>query len=202
MSVPFEEEGDDDMVPGDGDGEPEPEPVTIEEEADPVEELAVDSDDDTKSVATEAELPVKEDVLDDSEDEVGSDDEERAKSKLSFQLVERTKIQLRKEVLRVADDDRITSDIMTQAEMTEAISIRASQVAQSAVMTVSIDSGVDDPIVIAKMELAARRCPLVLRRIIGRVVDRRDGSVNDIVEDWDVNTMIYPSSIRLPPIGP
>lgn len=187
---------DDDMVGGDGDeGEPVDETKGVDEDvADLVESIEPDSDDDVKSVAE----PVADDD-DDDEVEADVDDDEKLKARTNFVLVDRTQVQLHKDVMRVPNEKRITSDIMSQAEMTEAISIRCSQIAQNAVIMVDITGmSVDDPIVIAKMEISARRCPLILRRVIYRLSDRKTGAVTDVVEDWDINEMIYPASVKLP----
>lgn len=201
MSAPNDDDevmSDDDIVGGDGDDQVEDDTKGVDEDVvDLVEDLEPDSDDEVKSVAEPA--VDEDDVGDDDEGGVGDDDDEEKAQKASFVLVDRTQVQLHKDVLRVADDLRVTSDIMSQAEMTEAISIRCSQIAQNAVIMVDITGqAVDDPITIAKMELAARRCPLVLRRIIYRMIDRKTGAVTDVVEDWDVNEMIYPASVKLP----
>lgn len=189
----------DDMVGGDEPEEPSAdESKGVDEDiADLVEELDPDSDDDLQSVVDEA--PAEDDDEVEADPAADDEDDENTKVKTNFVYVERSQVQMHKDALRVPPDARITSDIMSQAEMTEAISIRASQIAQNAVIMVDITGmNVDDPIVIAKMELAARRCPLVLRRVVRRLIERKTGAVTDVVEDWDVNEMIYPASIKLP----
>jgi DNA-directed RNA polymerase subunit K/omega len=94
-----------------------------------------------------------------------------------------------REVLVVSAADRITSDIMSLFEFTEALSIRTAQIAKFNNPMVD-PGGLRDPRQIAIRELMARKTPYVLRRPVGyRVVD---GVTRELVEDWDPNTMIFP----------
>ena len=95
-----------------------------------------------------------------------------------------------KEVIVVKPENRITSHILTLYNMTEIISIRSTQIAQHNNCMVDI-TGLTDPIKMAKRELMMRRCPLVLRRVIGDVKDPRTGEMQTYVEFWDVNTMQF-----------
>jgi len=90
-------------------------------------------------------------------------------------------------VIVVPDDKRLSSQIMTKAEVTRAIAIRAEQISRypNAFVDVGKLSRAED---IAQKELYAHRSPLVLRRIIGRTPANED-----IVEKWKVREMTYPT---------
>lgn len=89
----------------------------------------------------------------------------------------------------VPPDERQTSNIMTRAEMVEAIGIRISQIEKGGPVFTDV-SGYDDPAEMAKKELIDRRNPLKLRRIINQ-------TPSDIyVEEWPVREMGIPLSKR------
>ena len=80
---------------------------------------------------------------------------------------------------------------MTTAEYTEAVSIRATQIANGG--TIYVDVGnLDNPIDIAKKEIASKKCPLVLRRVVGKEITKTANKTNkyvEYVEFWRVNDM-------------
>lgn len=78
---------------------------------------------------------------------------------------------------------RILSRVMSDYEMSSLLSIRASQIAASGVAFVT--STADDAIAIAREELYARKCPLIVRRSRGIIGDTQ------YVEDWNPNEMIF-----------
>lgn len=78
---------------------------------------------------------------------------------------------------------RILSRVMSDYEMSSLLSIRASQIAASGVAFVT--SMADDAIAIAREELYARKCPLIVRRNRGIIGDTQ------YVEDWNPNEMIF-----------
>ena len=87
-------------------------------------------------------------------------------------------------VIRIPDEDRITSNILQIEEMTEAIGIRASQIEMGS--PIFCDYGVlSNPISIAKLELIQRKSPLILERCIAV-----RGSCC-YVEHWKVSEMTY-----------
>ena len=86
----------------------------------------------------------------------------------------------------VPDDERITSNIMTKAEVTRAIAIRAQQIANH-LHTYIDKSGLTDAKEIARRELYDRRSPLVLHRVVGKTPEGAR-----IVEKWRVREMTYP----------
>lgn len=94
-----------------------------------------------------------------------------------------------KEIIVVHPDNRRTSHILSKYEMTEIVSIRATQISQHNNCMVDI-TGLDDPIKMAKRELMMRKSPLVLRRIVG---DRRDenGEIRTYCEFWSPSEMQF-----------
>ena len=86
-------------------------------------------------------------------------------------------------------DKRVTSHIMSEWEITEAIVIRATQISngQQALCDVT---GMNDAREMALKEIDEGVCPLVLRRRVGSKVV--GGRVIEYVEDFDVNTMGKP----------
>ncbi len=114
---------------------------------------------------------------------------------------ERTKNQTHKDVIIIDPMNRKTSNRISKVELVEVIGIRAGQISNRATVFVDINlkggTMVDDPIVIAKMEIAQRKCPLNLRRCVKQSTNRKTGYVTEWVEDFKVNDMIYPSSLKL-----
>lgn len=102
-----------------------------------------------------------------------------------------------KEIIVVKPENRRTSHIISKYEMTEIVSIRATQISQHNNCMVDI-SDLDDPIKMAKRELMMRKTPLVLRRHVGDLRDK-DGNVQSYYEFWDPNEMafatVYPDVI-------
>ena len=87
----------------------------------------------------------------------------------------------------VADEDRITSNIMTVAEATRAIAIRAKQIADHGDDYAETSAEDDSAISRAKKELIQRRAPLVLEREVGVAPGGARG-----IERWPVRKMGYP----------
>lgn len=119
---------------------------------------------------------------------------------------ERNKNQIHKDVVVVDPKRRRTSNMISKTELVEGIGIRAQQIANKATVFVDISvdkkggggkTVIDDPTIMAKMEVAQRKFPLVLRRIVKTQVDKKTGKVTEWVEDWDVNEMIFPNSLKL-----
>jgi len=99
-------------------------------------------------------------------------------------LWDRTKIMDHVSVIRVPNEDRITSHVLQLEEMTEAIGIRASQIERGALIFCDYE-GITDPKLIARKELAMRRNPLILERKMQTI-----GSCI-YVEHWKVSEMTY-----------
>jgi len=71
----------------------------------------------------------------------------------------------------VPPDERVTSDIMTLYEVTEAIGLRAKQIEQGAPVLTNVE-GITDPIEQAEAEMFAGKSPLVIeRRLYGNKVE-------------------------------
>lgn len=87
--------------------------------------------------------------------------------------------------LYVHPDARITSEVMTDFEYNHIVGLRAQQLANELKSFTEIND-LSDPIEIAKLEIANKRCPLSIRRV-RTILDGRD-----IAELWDVNEMSIP----------
>jgi len=87
----------------------------------------------------------------------------------------------------IPPEDFTTSDYLTDFELTEIISIRATQISESGISLIKAPDNVDTAERIAELELNAGLCPLVLERKIQTVYER--GMQIDYYEHWDVNKM-------------
>jgi len=87
----------------------------------------------------------------------------------------------------VHPDDCRTSNVLQKSEAAHILGKRAKQIADSPTVFVDI-TGLHDPGAIAYKELAERKCPLIVRRVIA--VNLKANYM--IVEDWDPNTMAHP----------
>lgn len=153
---------------------------------------ADEDDSDTASII----LPGDEAAIDEETEEATS-----VEPKEEIKSYTATKNQIHKTIIVVSAGKRRTGNIITKPELVEAIGIRAAQIAQKPTVFVDINAKngakIDDPITMAKMEIAQRRCPLVLRRTVKTYVDKKTGHVTEWVEDWNVNSMILPLSVKL-----
>jgi DNA-directed RNA polymerase subunit K/omega len=91
------------------------------------------------------------------------------------------KNEIHKEIIIVPSMYRKTSEVITKFEFTDVTSNRAKQIENGSKIFVDIGD-VDDPIIMAEMEIKMKQCPLAIRRLIS----------NNIAEVWDVNEMIIP----------
>lgn len=100
-----------------------------------------------------------------------------------------------REIIIVKPENRRTSQVLSKYEMTEIISIRSTQISQHSNCMVDI-TGLDDPIKMAKRELMARKCPLIVRRFVGCKKNVKTGVVEDYYEYWSPSEMqfstVYP----------
>jgi DNA-directed RNA polymerase subunit K/omega len=123
-------------------------------------------------------------------------------------ITERSKNQLHKDVVIIDPKNRKTSNMISKTELVEAIGVRAAQIAQKATVFVDINiekksNGVtskiivDDPIVMAKMEVAQKKSPLILRRVVKTKTDPKTGKITEWVEDWPIRDMLLPASLKL-----
>jgi DNA-directed RNA polymerase subunit K/omega len=70
------------------------------------------------------------------------------------------------EIIVVKRENHRTSDILSHFEMTELVGIRATQISQNGGCFTDT-TGLTNPTDMAKRELMARQCPLVVRRYVG-----------------------------------
>jgi hypothetical protein len=90
-----------------------------------------------------------------------------------------------KEKLIVADEDRKTSAFLQRAEMTRVLAIRAEQLSKNPTVFLTAGlAGAKAAHEIARLELLAKRCPLMIERKIGTT-----DAGEEIVERWRVNEM-------------
>lgn len=92
------------------------------------------------------------------------------------------------EIIVISNENRITSDMMSKEELTEAISERIKQLEKESISFVDI-SDLSDPASIAKREISQKKCPLILRRSIGNILNMETGKQTMYYEYWDVNEM-------------
>ncbi len=88
---------------------------------------------------------------------------------------------LRTEIVYRKPEDRITSEVMSKFEYCEVISIRARQIEIGGSPFTTIGE-LTDPIAIAKKEIADKKCPLSIVRMI----------TDKIAEKWHVNELGIP----------
>ena len=140
----------------------------------------------------ESDVEVVSDLTDeDSDSDSDNDQPERDLDILPEQKTEEPSRQIHKDIVIVDPMKRRTSDVMTMFELTEAVSIRATQLASRPISTTDI-SGLDNPINMAKKEIADGKCPLVLRRVVGVEFDKKNNRMIEYIECWNVNTMAKP----------
>lgn len=89
-------------------------------------------------------------------------------------------------IVVVPPEERITSNMMTQAEVTRAIALRAEQMSRYPSAYTDVE-GLTQAQDIARKELYDHRSPLVLRRAVGRTA-----AGERIIEKWPVREMTYP----------
>ncbi len=118
-----------------------------------------EEEEDEEEEAEEEEVEVE-----DEEKEEVEEIEEKKEGILRFELNDNTLSHV-KNVKIVKPDNRITSEMMTQAEMTGAICYRAEQMEKNATCFTDVD-GLTNPILRAVKELNDHKSPLILRRFI------------------------------------
>lgn len=145
------------------DGGADEEAVSDNEEPEPYSETASEADESEEEPAEEEAAPAPEEAPDATLD---------------------------KDIIIIDPDKRKTSHILSRHEMTEIVGIRATQIAQTGICMVDIGD-IDDAIVLAKKELMARRCPLMIEREVGERRDKATGRTQIFVERWSPNTMTF-----------
>lgn len=94
------------------------------------------------------------------------------------------------EVIVVKPENRRTSNIMSKFEMTNHIAIRAVQIAKYNNCMVDI-TGLSSPDMMAKRELMMRQSPLTLRRMVGKLRNKKTGKMEVYYEYWNPNEMMF-----------
>lgn len=146
----------------------------------PVEEIAESSDNEDKD---------QEDNPDDNPDDSDDSDAEQPEGyHAAFANTVETGPTLRKNIVVVDPTKRITSNSLSEYELTQLISIRATQIENHNMVLTNVD-GLDDAATMAMKELTDGKCPLVLRRKVGEYVV--DGRITEYFEYWDPNTMSF-----------
>lgn len=98
---------------------------------------------------------------------------------------------LRANTIIIPETQRRTSDILSQYEYAQLISIRATEIAKTGIYDKSLEElKLSDPVDIAKAELKARKCTLTLRREVAR--KKNNGEEDIYIELWNPNEMITP----------
>lgn len=124
----------------------------------------------------------------DAEDDVIVEDREEE----NYEEIEKKKNkQYSKKIMPIPIEKRRSSDLMTLAELTECVNIRAGQISEGSPVFVDI-TGLDDPIIMAKKEINEKRFPLTLRRKVNEIYNREDNQLIEYIEFWNVNIMKKP----------
>lgn len=87
----------------------------------------------------------------------------------------------------VVEREHILTPVLSDFEAARILATRADQISHSGIYFCSGKS--DNAADLARMELAERKIPLVLRRFRGEAI--ANGRRETHVEDWDPNTMIF-----------
>lgn len=144
--------------------------------------IAGDDEDDT--------VPVGDDADEDEEEreDIDMEDEELDTTKPIKSMVITTDHEYVEFTRVVPDSMRQTSNILSEFEQTELISIRSEQI--SRYNNPFIDcTGLSDPTSMASRELSMRRSPLMISRIVGEI--KADSKRVSVVEHWDPNLMVH-----------
>lgn len=144
----------------------------------------IDSDDDEPIVP-----PAKtKDVIDDDESVVSDESAEGSDAEdIEDEPIVETEQEFVKRIVIIHPDKRMTSNILSAYETTELISLRATDISRHNNPMVDCKD-LDDPIKMAERELLAKKCPLLLNRIVGEY--REGKEVITYSEDWDPNEMM------------
>lgn len=143
------------------------------------EEYTSDNEDESEVAVDNVDIDdehVGEDYLDDDDDDAGGFDEELDDAWRTLEEDDDTIIET-----IVPVNERVTSDRLTRYEAVELISIRSNAIERGAQCYVDT-TGIRDRVEMAKKELYANRCPLLVKRNVGL----------GYVEVWDPNTMSKP----------
>lgn len=131
-------------------------------------------------------IPDDDDAPPKDEDDLDDDEEPEAEPEIDIKSVSNNI----REVVVVRPENCMTTDILSEFEQTEIVSIRASQIAKYKNCFVDV-SDLDDPVKMAKRELMMRKCPLQLKRPVGEIRDKKSGELKAFVEYRDPNQMQF-----------
>jgi DNA-directed RNA polymerase subunit K/omega len=154
-----------------------------------------DNDDSLEVLEPDKDIEVQKDDESGDAEDVNADSEEE-EVEIEEDAAEDTMYDLKKvskynrELVVVKPENRMTSHILSKFEMTEIVSIRATQISQHNNPMCDM-TGLSDPIRMAKRELMLRMCPLTCRRIIGDAKDPKTGEIVTYVEFWNPNEMLF-----------
>lgn len=144
---------------------------------------------DSKEIPDELEYDDVEDGPDepDEPDEtfVSNDETPEARALEKKQLPYKFKPVVRKNIVLMHPDNRVTSNVMTRFEYTEVVGIRARQIEKGGTCFTDT-AGITDPLEKAKKEIMDKRCPLSVKRAL--VQDQK-------YELWHVNEMSLPPDV-------
>jgi len=131
-----------------------------------------------------------EEVEDADDGEDGGDDEDADDTSGNGAIFNIDNSVYSKEIIVVKDENKITSHILNNFEMTEIVSIRATQIKNHNNCMVPVDD-LDDPVKMAKRELMMRKTPLKLKRNVGyRYVPAKDAYMMHC-EVWNPRDMEF-----------
>lgn len=138
----------------------------IEDEIEDDLDLEVDLDADFDDAVDE--------VIDDDDESEDYEEEEIEEYEEEFPEIETTEY-------IIADEDRVTSDVLSKYEIVELINIRATQISKGNRPFTDV-KGLRNPNDMAKKEIFDNQCPLLIKRHIG----------NNKYEIWNPNEMSKP----------
>lgn len=95
--------------------------------------------------------------------------------------------------IKINNDKRLTTNMLTAYEQTEIISNRIEQICNGSEVFVDVKD-LTTATEMAKRELFARRCPLKIHRVMGVTYDRDRRKILEYVEEWDPNEMTLKSA--------
>lgn len=159
------------------------EDVEADPDADADDESSIDLDD-FDNLEDEDDDDDAETVADENADDAADDDFE-------FNIIDKNETgnTLTKNVIIIKPENRKTSNILQDYELTEAIIIRSAQIEKRQQALTDVE-GLDDAEKMAEKEIDDGKCPLILRRKVGEVT--KDGVLHEYYEDWNINEMAKP----------
>lgn len=93
-------------------------------------------------------------------------------------------------VVKTPLKERISSDILNIFEITELVNSRIVQINEGGEVFTDVRD-LTDATTMAQRELASRKCPLMVQRVMREKIDKPAAKIYRYVEDWDPNEMIH-----------